>query len=112
MKKITKYKCDHCKREYIREVNCIKHEHICWKNPLLKTCLTCIFFDGFDDTSDDYGFGRQEYIVCKEVPDLPTDKTPLNNCDYWVHDNRTKAQKKDDKLNDLVKKLNNTGLTL
>jgi hypothetical protein len=111
MKEVLKYVCEHCKREYKVKINAKNHEIICWKNPKLKTCLTCVFFGGFDSMSDGSEFGREEYIVCKEFPDLPTDRTPLTNCGYWVHDERTKKQKREDELKKIVSELNETGLT-
>lgn len=106
MNEVIKYVCNHCKREYRVKANAEKHESICWKNPSLKTCITCIHFDGFDYDPD-----GSRYIVCKKYPDLPEGDKPEVNCEYWEHDQRTKKEKEQERLNKLVKQLNETGLT-
>jgi C1A family cysteine protease len=112
MKEVLKYACEHCKREYKVKSNAEHHENICWNSPKLKTCITCIFFDGFDYANDNGSdFLSNRYIVCKEYPDLLEDDKPIVNCEHWVHDQRTKKQKKQEEFNKLINELNKTGLT-
>lgn len=111
MKEVLKYVCDHCGREYRRKSNAEHHEAICWKNPELKACPTCIHFKGFDYESDGSEFGRTRYIVCV-VNSACNGDIPETNCECWVHDLRIKKQKDQERLNELIRGLGETGLTI
>lgn len=45
MKKITAYKCDHCKKHLISKQGMKKHESRCFRNPETKSCITCDHFN-------------------------------------------------------------------
>lgn len=44
-RKITKYRCEHCRREYVREELAIEHEANCYHDLNNKACATCKFYN-------------------------------------------------------------------
>lgn len=45
MKEVTAYRCDYCKKLYMRSGTCANHEELCLKNPQnIPLCYTCKHF--------------------------------------------------------------------
>lgn len=45
MKEVTAYRCDYCKKLYMRSGTCANHEELCLKNPQnIPLCYTCQHF--------------------------------------------------------------------
>lgn len=45
-KEITRYKCDHCKKNYAHKSSAIAHEKICFFNREKRACPSCLHFNG------------------------------------------------------------------
>lgn len=74
MEKVTAYKCEHCKKLYIREANCKKHEMKCRRNPEhQRACYSCKHLEKVKAVSVSYDpyFGEVEsgvmVLFCKKM---------------------------------------------
>lgn len=53
MREVTAYKCEFCKKLYLRRGMCANHEEFCLKNPLnIPLCYTCKHYKMTADTED------------------------------------------------------------
>lgn len=66
-KEVTLYKCDHCRKKYLRAHACLKHEKMCHYNPANKTCCySCKFLtkQETDVDGDSYVTIRRKLFFC------------------------------------------------
>jgi hypothetical protein len=68
------YKCDFCKKYYIRKYAAETHEKYCGKNPAnWHTCLDCVFLSVDRQTTND-GFNEKTFTCTKKDLQLHTFK--------------------------------------
>jgi hypothetical protein len=96
--RVTRYYADACNRGFWNKYSCLEHEKNCkcWKNPINRTCLTCLFNNGVKGDSNGMEHEPQnletwDYRDCKN-PDMKEEYlTPAHerapnlfiNCIYW-----------------------------
>lgn len=74
MKLVTAYRCDFCKKLYMRRGMCATHEDSCLKNPQnVPLCYTCKHYKTAADTEDircpdNLGVEGTEYNVLQTYP--------------------------------------------
>ncbi|MFA6667796.1 MAG: hypothetical protein WCS51_05550 [Bacilli bacterium] len=76
MKELTAYRCDFCKKLYIRKSSCKKHENLCFLNPENKpACFGCKYLTKklfYDDPNDENSRSIHTlYCKKKEVSLMP-----------------------------------------
>ena len=85
----TVYQCDYCKKNYVREKACIKHENMCNKNPEnIPKCWGCIHLkkETFDIESEFHPSTFKTW-VCKKtdeslMPITSSKKGTMINYEY------------------------------
>lgn len=93
-KEITKYQCDHCKREYVNKDRAERHEDKCYYDPANHACVTCAHLLACEDERHEMWDGHDHCTVFWDVDcDLDLAKTYLpgegyqntfkHNCDSW-----------------------------
>ena len=89
--KVTRYICPFCSRGRSKRTATAEHIERCWKNPAVKSCLTCVHLDR-GDAGEPCFPGRQcscndAYTDCGEGIDLGNgDPTlfPQTGCPMWA----------------------------
>lgn len=74
MKEVTAYRCDYCKKLYMRSGTCANHEELCLKNPQnIPLCYTCKHFipsyeTDFMSLYDNLGYEDTQYREIRVQP--------------------------------------------
>ena len=85
MKKVLRYQCEYCKKEFHTP-----DRHKCKFNPVLKNCFTCAELKGWKEESDEYT--TSPYIDCNRGHDWDLKDIKHWNYDMQCHDWEQKAE--------------------
>lgn len=78
MKKVIRYQCPHCKKDFKTP-----NKHYCKFNPILKNCFTCRFLKDWEENSDgtDVGIG---FIRNPNYPDCAANEVAFESWDIEI----------------------------
>lgn len=89
--KVTRYKCDYCKKTYTRSYSAYQHGLGCYYNPKNRTCRTCKYNEeqsytvynrhhGGDPGSTDFGL---KVMICANGDYVGSEDPNEFDCELW-----------------------------
>lgn len=73
---VVRFKCPFCPRSYARKKPAVEHIARCWRNPGLRSCLSCTFHEL---TS----FGELCFADVDLEAKIAAGAFPVRNCESW-----------------------------